>query len=181
MRRIGRYILSGLTVLSLVLCVSTGALWLRSLWLVDNALWLPGGTSNRGYGFESGLGVLTVQRLVLSRPLTAVQAGAGYTRQSVTPARRETFNQWLRDETWHGFGWQDYRTTMFSVERLNLYGHRNYISAPYWAIFLAAVAMPVTSLWRRRRRVAGKCAKCGYDLRATPDRCPECGTMPGRF
>jgi hypothetical protein len=60
------------------------------------------------------------------------------------------------------------------------------LAVPYWMLTAAAGVLPLIRLnvYRRRRlRVrrlrAGLCPACGYDLRATPGRCPECGATPG--
>jgi hypothetical protein len=59
-----------------------------------------------------------------------------------------------------------------------------YVAISDWlvAVLTGMVPIRVAIAWmwmrrRQRRRIAnGQCLKCGYDLRATPDRCPECGT-----
>jgi hypothetical protein len=72
-----------------------------------------------------------------------------------------------------------WRTLWFSRGE-NAEGTRQ-IAIPYWAIcMLGVAAMGVRWVLRHRRArrvLAHVCTVCGYDLRATPKRCPECGTL----
>ena len=54
------------------------------------------------------------------------------------------------------------------------------IVIPYWFLILLSGAAPGWWLYTHRRRLHrvrnGLCLRCGYDLRESKDKCPECGT-----
>ena len=56
------------------------------------------------------------------------------------------------------------------------------LSVPMWFLILMfaapAVLVGANRINGLRRLKSGFCRTCGYDLRATSDRCPECGTIP---
>ncbi len=53
---------------------------------------------------------------------------------------------------------------------------------PHWAIVISTAILPFIAGRRfarnRKRRRDNLCSQCGYDLCATPGRCPECGHEP---
>ena len=67
---------------------------------------------------------------------------------------------------------------------LELEWRNQFLEIGLWLPILLFSVMPITWVvgYRKRRRqrryAASQCVNCGYDLRATPGRCPECGLVP---
>ena len=83
---------------------------------------------------------------------------------------------------------QDARNGMFAFSngQLNIglrgsshWVFMRWVTMPTWFVVLLMAILPTIAFrrWRRQRHRTreGLCLNCGYDLRASPGRCPECG------
>jgi hypothetical protein len=83
------------------------------------------------------------------------------------------------DQPPHDFLEFKWGTLTYAHRRLPATTVSRVVIIPSWFVYGAAAVLPLSWIVRRRlpRRSDGRCHACGYDLRATPDRCPECGTV----
>ena len=189
MRRLRRWLFNGLTLLSLGLCVATASLWVKSYYRID----LAGIVWQTRERLDNTLFcvVLRGETEVLyeapsikfpPEPHGVYHVSFAHTSKSslsnifLDPPLsydRPLFAQWMHG----GFGYVSAGADHDMKYRACL--------IPLWSLLIAFALLPAMRFYGlaikmrdRRRQSRGQCANCGYDLRATPDRCPECGKIP---
>ncbi len=183
---------SAAITLSLAFCVATAALWIRSITTCDviasgqpqdagrSLSTHPGGLE---FTATSGLSGLWFGILTPGWQRSSFTWGTPRLSFSITAGRMMLglgMSQWTQPPRYFlGFGFES--TTLRIPPPAPMAGTRSLtrIVVPFWFLILFPATPPLLRLlrWRRRRLRHRRqiCQHCGYDLRATPDRCPECG------
>jgi hypothetical protein len=196
---IRRRLLTFLSAFSLILCVGTVGLWVRSYRTTSAIVKTryyssESGSAGRSTTLESRRGEITWDWHEWSQP-------GAYSGMHVIPGLRflESEAKQRRGDRWL-YCWEasiDPHRVWSSYMLLGCGFHSEWYDdeirdefvvttvyraafVPYWLVALIFAVLP--SLFLRRHRKLrpvrmGLCPTCGYDLRATPDRCPECGTV----
>jgi len=170
-----RHLLNAIAALSLLLlCLATVSLWVRSYWVSDWISWSSDGPTN--FNIITGRGKFVLTKVTQTDGSS--WQGRGWQRSGQAPY--DPIDAWQV--------WSTERLTIFNVitwgRRASSDGSTQSLTVmlPYWLVAILTFAFPCVQIIRRfprdRRIRAGLCPICGYDLRATPGRCPECGTVP---
>jgi hypothetical protein len=182
--------------LSSLICLTATALLIRSFFVCDivGASVIedrPDFYGLRQFLFQSNRGYLT---LVAERESASEQQWASVLRQLVRRRNKGQEPARLWRERWDAtdagmpFRWKSLGIGTDSQTRTNAPAiatwvqHQRSVWIPHAYLVLASALLPSWWMWRRvrsrRHHRAGRCVACGYDLRATPDCCPECGAAP---
>ena len=186
-----RWLLNLATAAALVLFLAASALWIRSYLAFDRVVYNSTARPSKSQlhlGAESNQDTIAIgyvyydPRLPTQLP-PPFAPGVFHWTYPTTPATNNPIREFAASngKEFEGFGyfaWSMDSPPGYAGDRLTNYG----LVFPHWALALlsgAVAAWGIRRIVRRRRRAqAGRCAACGYDLRATPDRCPECGKVP---
>jgi hypothetical protein len=178
MKRFRRYIFNGLTVLSLLLAVATAGLWVRSLFSLDRYAFVPiAGVDQIQWIYVQYWGGMQLHRIHISAPnhdaMESELVSPGLTSQAME--NPNLFSRVLSLDSGFDFNQRTRRRTGALVTY-------SYLCSPHWAVVAILSALPVSRGYLRLRSACGNhrghCPACGYDIRANPGRCSECGHEP---
>jgi hypothetical protein len=178
-----RRLLNLLTAGSLLLCVAVCVLWVRSYWRYDQVNRFG---ADHVLELSSGDGVFAVMYGPTYKGPGAVQWPTSWRYRNYKALGKNGLPGQMAIASHRrlhrlGLAYDANRLITPSLGPPYYSSHRLYL--PHWLVALALAALPSARSWRRwrcrRARAAGGCPACGYDLRATPDRCPECGAAAG--
>ena len=188
MRRLTRGLFSFWCAISLLLFVATCVLWVRSHGHIDAARFasqIDAANAQSRIEFYSDAGVICVAHVLRERTIGPPEdrMGSGITSYG-EPTQSRPFTGFERgDPQPLGFGLARSVTVDPSSGPWEQRWTHTAASAPHWFVALILLLSPARWAYSRlvtwRRRRAGQCAACGYDLRASTDRCPECGAPAG--
>ena len=169
--RIRRRLFTVVSVISLILCVATCLFWIRAQYVYDSIKL----TSDRGViWFTTWRSYAGLDVGVHLRPPTAEDVPQRFRWSSGLPVEGD--HRWFVPR---------FRHTVFPPDPTQFERERWDIRVPYWLMLLVTIALPIASFRRarvlRRRAQDHLCLHCGYDLRATPERCPECGAVAAQI
>ena len=174
-----------LSAASLLLCVATVVVWVRSYWKADGVS-RTAVVARAAPGQSAGFDEHDFRGEVRQGQLTLVRTHWPLCSDRVETVVWQRFADDPDGPAWTvGFPRPDLDRFGFFVVREHVHrrsGQRaTAVGLPLGSVALASAVLPFALSWRRRRgreSTAGRCASCGYDLRATPGRCPECGVVP---
>jgi 4-amino-4-deoxy-L-arabinose transferase-like glycosyltransferase len=183
MWRVKRWLLSIATVFSLVICIAASVLWARNYFYQDEYYhWQP--KSDRWWGFviiNGGvqLGRVDHASVLFGHPEIDGREGWHEYVYVKVVGRYLVFDMFhigfVEQHGWIGFRFGSGNSSGYPIVRVWT------IRLPLWFIVLLSVATPIcwlrVAIRDRARRLRGRCLNCGYDLRASKDRCPECGQL----
>jgi len=162
-------------VLSALLLLATIAAWVRSYFVSDAATWTSQKAMILGAGWGAGKIDLVSARCDTSAfvetpdSLAMQKPKAGWEFQHTRPPN---LDDWTLVPPEHEVRFLGAEIRSGKV----LFFYVRDVTVPIWMLVVVFGIGPLAWLVRRwRRRGPGFCAGCGYDLRATPGRCPECG------
>jgi len=167
-----RTCLAVVTGMSAVLMLSICLLWLRSL---SSADWIEHEHGHAVHRAWSAKGCLLISVQILDEDVELPHR----LTHSVTALPSDS----ISGGPYHAeIGWV-HRIAQFEIGYVTggdmVWQRRWWIVLPDWFLILLSAILPVRWIGRlRRRRMRARqnrCAKCGYDLRGSPTRCPECG------